>query len=249
MNNIPAELRDQITTIISRLGQKIAGIPVTPEDLLRLYHPEGLPIIVDKKTGEHFIKTSMDIAETLQGTKLSLKTTKIERLIFQAILNPTTTREMLSSYRSKYLECINKTLELHEGNVSREEGVTLITNTDTDTTTSKYTEGSYLEECKCIQERLSALDHYIQKGMDIIDQREEEEKEEEGIILTNWSIPSKPSVLYFVKLGQYVYERIQTAEKPQGVIDFTTSVAILIPGRPPIFSRKYTHYKELIVIV
>jgi len=180
-----------------------------------------------------------DIA--IDGRQLA-KSLKIEKLIFQAILNPTTTKEMLTAYRSKYLECISKQLEYAESTIL----------------TGKTTEGFYLMECKETQKHFAWVDGLIQRGKDLIDERtasklaipedsDSDEEEDEGTILTNWSIPSKPEVLCFVKLGQFVYQRVRTAENPLGVIDFTTSVAILLP-RGPVFPIAYRHYRELVII-
>jgi hypothetical protein len=263
-----AKLQEQITSMISSIDLRIAQTPLTSEDLRRL-SPSGFE--------------RMNVALTLDRNKNILKSYKIEKLILQSILNPTTTKEMLSSYRSKYLECISQKLEEAETD-SRMPNVSVINIFNKEK--SKFSEGAYLTVCKSIQERFEFLDRFIKIGMDIIDQRnapkltpppedsdteeEEEEDEEEDedeedeetkdeedededecdyTILTNWRMPCKPDVICFVKRNIYIYERVRTTENPEGVIDWNTSVAIQLPGRSPLFSNKFRHYRNLVIIV
>ena len=66
-------------------------------------------------------------------------------------------------------------------------------------------------------------------------------------ILTNWSIPSKPEVVYFAKRGQYVYECVKTEENPEGSINWNVSVGWLTSGGKHILTKSYAHYGDLIV--
>ena len=79
---------------------------------------------------------------------------------------------------------------------------------------------------------------------------EDEEEEESSVhnydILTSWSIPSKPEVLYFVKKGTYIYECVKNEENPKGEINWNTSVG-LIMGAKIIYTMNYKHYESLII--
>jgi hypothetical protein len=82
------------------------------------------------------------------------------------------------------------------------------------------------------------------------DEAEEEDDEEETKptheILTNWSIPSKPEILYFVKKGTYIYECVKNEENPKGEINWTNSVG-LVMGAKIVYTMSYKHYESLIV--
>ena len=86
------------------------------------------------------------------------------------------------------------------------------------------------------------------------DDNEDEDDEDEDMdnktdyeILTSWSIPSKPEVVYFAKRGQYIYERVKTEENPEGVINWNVSVGWLTSNGKHILTKSYAHYDALIV--
>jgi hypothetical protein len=163
-----------------------------------------------------------------------IKLFKIEKMIYTALKNTKSVRAIYKKLQDKYAEAMVESIELSSQMVSL--GV--------------VGEGEHLDFCNRTKIQKKYIDRLCQYGENECDKKSEEEDEEEDdyTIITNWSIPSKPSVICFVKRGNYIYERVRTSEKPEGVINWTTSVAILLPGRPPIFSRLYSHYKELVII-
>ena len=82
------------------------------------------------------------------------------------------------------------------------------------------------------------------------DNEDEDEDEDEEVtpnftILTNYSIPSKPEVLYCVQKQQYIYECIKTEEHPEGLIDWNKHIG-MISGSGKLVPT--LNYKNLITI-
>jgi hypothetical protein len=66
-------------------------------------------------------------------------------------------------------------------------------------------------------------------------------------VLTHISIPSKPEVISFVLKGQYVHEKRKTEENPDGEIDWSNSIGVMMGSGKIIYSMNYKHYEGLII--
>jgi hypothetical protein len=216
-----------ITKGLESCDERIASVQEVINALIRQKKMMETIIGVDKIPSGSFDTADIRI----KNKENDIKLIKIEKMIYTAIKNTRSVRAIYKKLQDKYAEQMVESIELSTQMVSL--GV--------------VDEGEHLDFCNGTKKQKKYIDILCRYGENECDKKSEEKEEDQGTILTNWSIPSKPEVLCFVKKGQFVYERVQTSDKPLGVIDWTTSVAIMLPGRT-VFSSKYTHYKELVII-
>ena len=218
------EMNDLITERLIRCDEGIASAKENLNEMITL-RKEVIEIIETENREVERIPSresrALDGADvSIKEFETNIKLLKIEKMIYNALKNTKSDRAIYKKLQDKYAEAMVDLIELSSQQVSL----------------GLRGEGNYLDFCNKIKKDKNFIDIICQYGFVNGD-----------TILTNWSIPSKPSVICFVKKGQFVYERVRTAEHPLGVVDWTTSVAIMLPGRT-VFSSKYTHYRELVVI-
>jgi len=104
------------------------------------------------------------------------------------------------------------------------------------------------EKSEKINEENAAEEEEEENSTNTEDEAEDDEEETKPTheILTNWSIPSKPEILYFVKKGTYIYECVKNEENPKGEINWNNSVG-LVMGSKIVYTMSYKHYESLIV--
>jgi len=114
--------------------------------------------------------------------------------------------------------------------------------------TQTISEKSYIEE-EPHEEEEQDDDHSSNSDEEDEEEEEEPEKDKHNFtILTNYSIPSKPDILYLVQQGQYVYECKKSSDAPTGTIDWNNSVGVMSGTGNLIYSLNFKEYKSLMVI-
>jgi hypothetical protein len=94
-------------------------------------------------------------------------------------------------------------------------------------------------------------EYYEENSTNTEDEEEEEEEEEQPIgsqykKLENWSIPSKPDIVYFAQKGNYIYECVKSEEHPEGIINTSTSVGMIM-GTKIVYTMNFKEYETLVI--
>ena len=121
--------------------------------------------------------------------------------------------------------------------------------------TQEYSDDEYMSDYKeDDDDKDDEEEEDEENSSNTVDEDEEDEDDQEPekySILTNYSIPSKPEIKCFVLKGQYVYECKKSDDNPNGEIDWSNSVGVLLGGTATtgriIYSLNYKHYEKLIV--